>query len=183
MKGKKAVFRASVILLSVFLLIGFLPNIAKCDEIKIGYVNFEKIFESYEKTKDLNEELQKKKYQKEVEGQQMVDEINKLRSKIQLLSDEEKEKKQKELTEKMRDLRDFTNDSKQELLKERDEIFKKLTKEITDIIEEKGKKDGYTLIFDDQVILYKAKANDLTEEIITLLNEKYRKEKAESQNK
>ena len=151
-----------------------------CDEMKVGYVNFEKIFGAYEKTKDHNEELQKKKYKKEVDGQKLVDEINKLRNELQLLSDEAKEEKQKALTDKMRKLRDFTNDSKEELLKERDIIFKKLTEEIVKVINETGEKDGYTLIFDDQVLLYKAKANELTADIIKILNDKYRKEKENS---
>ena len=155
-------------------------NNAFCEDQQIGFVSFEKIFESYEKTKEKNENLQKEKYEKEVDGQKMVDDINKLRNEIQLLSEEMKESKQKELTEKMRNLRDFTNDSKESLLKKRDEIFKALTKEIVSIIEEKGKTDGYTLIFDDQVLFYKAKANDLTEEIIKILNNKYKQEKAGS---
>ena len=147
-------------------------------ELKIGYVNFEKIFDGYDKTKALNEGLQKRKYEKEVDGQKMVDEINQLRNELQLLSEEAKEPKQKELTDKMRILRDFTNDSKAELLKKRDEIFKGLTKEIVTFIEKKGKADGYTLVLDDQVLYYKATANDLTEEIIKVLNESYKKEKA-----
>lgn len=153
---------------------------AFCEEQKIGFVSFEKIFESYEKTKEKNENLQKEKYEKEVDGQKMVDEINKLRNEIQLLSEEMKESKQKELTEKMRNLRDFTNDSKESLLKKRDEIFKALTKEIVSIIEEKGKADKYTLVFDDQVLFYKAKASDLTEDIIKILNDKYKQEKTAS---
>ncbi|MBN1522112.1 MAG: OmpH family outer membrane protein [Candidatus Aureabacteria bacterium] len=184
MEHFKSSIRIAMALLLAFSLFGLMEKKALCEEgLKIGYVNFEKIFESYDKTKELNEELQKKKYSKEVEGQQMVDEINKLRNEMQLLSEEVKEQKQKELTDKMRDLRDFTNDSKQELLKERDELFKDLTKEIVVVIEEKGKKDGYTIIFDDQVLLYKAKANDLTEDIIKMLNEKFKQEKAASEKK
>ena len=156
---------------------------AFCEDQKIGYVNFEKIFESYDKTKEKNEALQKQKYGKEVEGQKLVDEINKLRNEMQLLSDEVKETKQKELTEKMRTLRDFTNDSKEELLKKRDVLFKELTMEIMKIVEEKGKEDGYTLIFDDQVLFYKAEASDLTQDIIKILNKKYTQEKASSSKK
>jgi outer membrane protein len=154
------------------------PKSAYSQEIKIGYVSFERLFEQYEKTKEKNELLQKKKYDKEVEGQKLVDDINKLRNEIQILSDDAKESKQKEMNEKMRKLRDFTNNSKEELLKERDLIFKDLTKEINKVIDEKGKTDGYTLILDDQILLYKAKANDMTDEIIKILNDRYSKEKS-----
>jgi Skp family chaperone for outer membrane proteins len=177
-------FRITALAIGLSLaLSGFGPGRAFAEDLKIGYVNFEKIFEQFEKTKDKNKLLQEKKYQKEVQGQQMVDEINKLRNEMQLLNEDMKEKKQKELTDKMRDLRDFTNDSKEELLKERDEVFRLLTQEIRVLIEEQGKIEGYTLIFDDQVLFFKSKGNDMTDQIIKMINEKYAKEKAAGASK
>ncbi len=171
--------KSLIALFSAFLML-LLFNInckkAYTGELKIGYVDFEKIFKSYEKTKDLNEKLQKKKYDKELEGQKMIEEINKIKNQMQILNGEAKEKKQKELKEKIRNFKDFTEDTKDALLKERDRIFKNLTKEIVEAIEDIGKKENYTFIMDSQVFLYKDSSYDLTDKVIKVLNEKYKKE-------
>ena len=48
-------------------------------KIKLGYVDFEKVFNEYHKTKEGNDLLNKEKNAKEDEGKKLVDNINKMR--------------------------------------------------------------------------------------------------------
>ena len=82
---------------------------------KIGFVDFEKVFNSYKRTRDENQKLQRVKEEKEKTAQGLIDEINKLKAEAEILSDEAKKKAEKEIMEKLRNLRDFTDDSKKEL--------------------------------------------------------------------
>ena len=84
-------------------------------------------------------------------------------------------KTENEIKEKLRHLRDFTEDSKKELLDERNVIFKKITDEIRSIIEIKGKEWHFSLIMDDKALFYKESALYLTEEVIIILNDDAKK--------
>jgi outer membrane protein len=144
-------------------------------EQKIGFVDFEKVFNSYKRTRDENQKLQRVKEEKEKTAQGLIDEINKLKAEAEILSDDAKKKVEKDIMEKLRSLRDFTDDSKKELLDERNVLFQKITDEIRQVIAAKGKMDHFTLILDDKALFYKESALDLTEEIIVIVNDDAKK--------
>lgn len=139
--------------------------------LKIGFVDFEKVFNEYKRTREENQKLQRAKEEKEKSAQNLIDEINKLKTEVEILSEEAKAKTENDIKEKLRHLRDFTEDSKKELLDQRNVIFKKITDEIRSIIEIKGKEGQFSLIMDDKALFYKESALDLTEEIIIILND------------
>lgn len=156
-------------LLAVSLLTAISFNLS-AEGMKIGVIDFEKVFNSFVKTKEENQKLQGLKEVKEKEAQTLIDEINKLKSEAEILSDDAKRKVEKEIRDKLRDLRDFTEDSKKELLEERNIIFQKITEDIRKIIAAKGKKEGFSMIIDDKALFYTADALDLTEDIIKVIN-------------
>lgn len=166
-KVKKIVFSAVLI----FFVIG---NINAAD-LKIGYINFEHAFNSYKNTKTQNEKLQQKKDEKELAAKKMVDEINKLKAEAEILSEDAKQKAEKEIRDRLRDLRDYSEDAKKELLDLRNVIFKEITDEIRIIIEVMGKKDGYSFIFDDKALFYKEAGYDITSSLIDILNDDSKK--------
>jgi len=169
------------VIVGVFLLFfAFNSYNAYSGELKLGFVNYKKVFNSYEKTKDLREKLKEKTNEKKLEAQKMIDDINKLKNQMQILSEDAKEEKRKELKEKLRKFNDFSEDAKEELLKESDKVYKQLSKEIVNAIQELGKKGGYTFIFDSQTLFYKDNAYDLTDAVIKFLNDKYKKEKSKN---
>ena len=77
---------------------------------------------------------------------EMIEEINKLKAEAEILSDDAKRKAEKEIMEKLRALRDYTDDSKKELLDERNVLFQKITDEIRQIIAAKGKIEKFSFI-------------------------------------
>ena len=145
------------------------------DNQKIGFVDFEKVFNNYKRTRDENQKLQRVKEDKEKSAQTMIEEINKLKAEAEILSDDAKRKAEKEIMEKLRALRDYTDDSKKELLDERNVLFQKITEEIRQVIAAKGKIEKFSLILDDKALFYKESALDLTEQIIQIINDDAKK--------
>ena len=141
------------------------------EELKIGFVDFESVFNSYKVTRENNQTLQRYKEDKEKEAQKLLDEINSMKAEAEILSEDAKKKAQNLIRDKLRELRDFTEDSKKELLDERNVIFQKITDEIRQIIAARGKAGNFTLILDDKALFYKESALELTDEIIEILND------------
>ncbi len=138
--------------------------------IKIGYVDMEKAFNEYYKTKDENAKLQEVQKAKKTEADRMVSSINKLKEEAELLSDEAKRSKEAVIKEKIAELRNFERDTVQEIRDKLLNLRKDILDSITKVIEEKGKKEGYTFIFVSDVIVYKEAGLDLTDELIKILN-------------
>lgn len=146
------------------------PVLAEND-LKIAFVDFEKVFNTYKKTMEENKELQRNKEAKEASAQVLIDEINKLKAEAEILSDEAKNKAERTIRDKLRELKDYTDDSKRDLVRRRNEVFKKITDEIRVIIAAKGAQDGLSLVLDDKALFYKASVLDLTDDIIDVLND------------
>lgn len=144
-------------------------------KIKIGYVNFEKAFNEYYKTKEGNAILAKEKSAKEDEGRKLVDQVNKMRKEAELLSQEAKKEKEDEIREKIRELKEFTEISRNGLVQKRNEMWKDIFAEIRKVIEKKAEDEEFTVIFDDKALLYKMDGLDLTDEIISELNKEGKK--------
>ncbi len=139
---------------------------------KVGYVSAAKVFDEYEKTKNADEELMKKGKKKNTEREKLVEDINKLKDEVALLSKEAREKRQDELNEKIRKLQDFDRDTKTALQRERNDAAKEIFKEIDDAIRTYGEDNNYDAIYDDRVFVYVDKGHDITQDIIKLLNRK-----------
>lgn len=159
-----------------FLLLGATSSFAV--EGKIGYVDLGKIFDEYQKTKEFDKNLESKGVAKQGERDKMVAEIKKLRDEAELLSAKAKEDKQAAIDEKIRALQDFDRITRESLRKERDNMVRDILKEIETILSNFGKKEGYSFIFNDRVLVYKAEGNDLTAQVIKALNDSYTTKKA-----
>ena len=71
---------------------------------KIGYVDVGKLFDEYPKTKEYDKNLESKSSLYEKDRDAKISEIKQMQEKLSLLSDAEKEKKEKELQDKIKDL-------------------------------------------------------------------------------
>lgn len=165
---------AMLFLVSVFL--GALNSAFAAGE-KIAYMDLAKIFDDYNKTKDLDKQLENKGNTKQAERDKLVAEIKKLKDELELMSDKGKEAKQATIDEKIKKLQDFDRESRDALRKERDDMARQILKEIKDSIDEVGKKEGYFIILDSRAILFGKEGDDLTNGILKMLNDKYAKGK------
>lgn len=142
---------------------------------KFAYVDLSRIFSEYNKTKDYDKVLGDKENIYGAEREKRVNEIKQFQDKLNLLSDKEKEAKKTELETKVKSFQDYDRQKQTDLRKEQDEKMKDILKDIDDAIKEYSKKEGYTLVFNDRILVYQNKNLDITERIVDILNKSYKK--------
>jgi outer membrane protein len=142
---------------------------------KIGYVDLARVFDEYNKTKEFDKQLEAKGAGKQADRDKMVADVKKLRDEAELSSAKAKEDKQAIIDEKIKTLQDFDRMTRDALRKERDGMVRDILKEIELVIQDFGKAQGYGYIFNDRVLVYKGEGNDLTNQVIKVLNDNYAK--------
>lgn len=163
-----------IFLLVAFSVVGQKESCAQQTQ-KIGYINLSKVFDEYNKTKDQDKILEEKGKTKEAERDKIVAEIKKMKDEMELLSDNAKQKKQDQIDEKLKKLQEFDTTTRTDLRKQRDEMVRDILKEIDKVIQEHGKKEGFTLILNDRALLYGREQLDITGEVLGILNSSYKK--------
>ncbi len=175
MKSKGKSQKAKVIVGIVFISLFFAAGNAFAEsQGKIGYIDLSKSFDEYQKTKDFDKELEAKGDMKQQEREKLVQDIRKMRGELELMNKNAREKKETDIESKIKSLQDFDQEAKTDLTKERDNMVKDILKEMSDVIKEYGEKNGYSIIVNDRVLLYGDSGMELTNEIIKILNDKYK---------
>ncbi|MEI8175754.1 MAG: OmpH family outer membrane protein [Candidatus Omnitrophota bacterium] len=141
-------------------------------DVKIAYVDLDKVFEEYNKTKDAYKVLDSKLKDKETERKKMVDDVRRLKDEFELLSDKGKEEKQAAIDEKINTLSEFDRKAKDDFKKERMSAIKDISNEIDVVIQEYGKTEGYDYIFSSRAFVYSKDEYDITESVVKVLNSK-----------
>ncbi len=142
---------------------------------KFAYVDLSQLFSEYGKTKDYDKSLGEKQSLYEGERDKMVNDIKKLQDKLNLMSDKDKDAKKGDLETKVKGLQDYDRQKQTDLRKEQDERMKEILKDIEDTVKAYAEKEGYTMVFNDRVLVYQNKNLDITSKILELLNKSYKK--------
>jgi len=139
---------------------------------KFAYVDLSRIFSEYYKTKDYDKVLSDKENTYTADRDKKVNEVKQFQDKLSLLSDKEKEAKKGEMETKIKTLQDYDRQKQTDLRKEQDDKMKEILKDIEDVVKDYSAKQGYTMVFNDRVLVYQDKTLDITDPIIKLLNAK-----------
>jgi outer membrane protein len=172
--------RAVILTISVLFVFVTLAGAA---EVKIGYVDLQKALNECLAGKEAKESLKKAVEQKQKAIQEKERAIEALKAEIEakqtVLSEEALQKKQDKLDRLMRDYKRFVQDANEELKKKEAQYTNQILMDLRDIVIDLGKKRGYTIIFErvPGVLLYVDETLDLTDEVIKLYDEKYKKDK------
>ena len=142
-------------------------------ESKIGYVNLARVFDSYQRTKDSEQQLEHKGTQKQAELEAQVNDLKKIREGLDLLSDAVRESKAKELEEKSDEFQRIKTKSQRELLRERNETARVIVDDIEHAVAEFAKANGFSIILDQRSLLYGVDGDDVTDEVLKMLNDRY----------
>ncbi len=161
------------VLLGVIFLGGLVTSAFAAD--KIGYVDVGKLFDEYQKTKEYDKNLETKASAYEKDRDTKISEVKKLQDGLDILADKEKEKKQKELEEKVKSVREFALSKEGDLKKERDDRLKEVLNDIENAVKEYAQKEGYTMVFNDRVFMYKTNTSDITDKVLEILQANYKK--------
>jgi outer membrane protein len=163
--------------LAVLMLVAFCgwTNLVYAEEAKFGFIDFKKVMDSYERVKDEEVRLQKELDEKNEKREKLNKEVKALREKIDLLKDNQKKKKQAELDAKIKELQEFNYQLRAGLGKKRDEKLREISKDIKEVVSEYGQSRNYEMIFDSLLVHYKQDSFDVTDDIIKILNQRYKK--------
>ncbi len=160
-----------VLLLAVFVSFSYA-------ELKIGFINSEKILVDYEGTKAAEEKLKKEyaKWEQEATEKQkkMKDMKEQLDKQSLLLSAERKKEIEAELEREYIEYQKFLQEKfgqQGDAAKRNDELLKPIIDKINVILDKIAKAENYDFIFDARGgVVYAKKAYDLTERVVQALN-------------
>jgi outer membrane protein len=153
--------------------------IAASADLKIGFINVEEIFHSYQGTKDAQDKFDKEVAKWEQDASAKQKEIKDLKDQLDkqslLLSSERKAEIEAKLKQKMTEYQEFLQTKfgqKGEVLSKNEELTKPIIEKINKIIQKIAKEENYDYIMDARAggVIYGKPAFDLTERVLGILN-------------
>lgn len=142
---------------------------------KIGYIDMQRAINTSESGREAKEQLaaRLKKYQDEINLRQ--DDLKRMKEELEkqgmLLSDAARSTKEKDYQQKLKEFQRFTKDAQDELQGKDEEFTRKILEGMEKVIQEFGKKNGYTFIFvKNESMLFADDKADLTEDVLKLFN-------------
>jgi len=161
--------KAAIVLGSMVIgLVLFLGSAQAAD--KFAYIDLSRSFSEYNKTKGYDKTLSDKEKNYSEERDKKVADLKAYQDKLSLLNDKEREAKGAELQAKVKDFQEYDRKKQADLRKEQDEKMKEILKDIETAVKKYSEKEGYTLVFNDRVLVYQTKSMDITDQIIAILN-------------
>lgn len=152
-------------------------------EEKIAFINMKNILLLSDQGKEAAEEFQavfqKKReniQKRETELKTMKEELEKQRP---VLTETAMREKELEYQKQFRDYKRLVEDSNAEIQRMDQELSRKMIPEVLKVVNEIGKRDGYTMILDVGMagIAYHSKARDITKQVIIEFNKEYKSKK------
>lgn len=162
-------------ILSVIFILGTASN-ALAE--KFAYVDVGRIFDGYEKTKSQDGVLSAAGESRQAERDQKVQEVRRLKDELALLGEENRAEKQSMIDDKIKALQEFDAGAAKDLRKMRDDAVREILKDIDDLIKEIGSAKGYDFVFNERALLFSKDNYDITEEVMTELNTRYKNQQA-----
>jgi len=151
--------------------------------LRVAYVDLQKALQTTDAGKaakaSLEKEVTAKRMELEKAQKQLQTEAEQFEKKAAILNDATKAKQQVELQKKFADFQKSAAESQLELQKRERDLTKPLIDELRAIIEGIGKEKSYQLIVEknEGAVLYAESGADLTDEVITRFNAKYKDKK------
>ena len=178
-----------LLLICLSFMVGLIVNTARADlVVKVGYVDLERIFHGYEKTRELEAKLEMENEADQemlIERRQMIEkEVDKLKEELEtqglMLSESAKEEKQGEIEGRIEELDQFflyiQQRNQEREARYTDGVLKDLQTKLPSIIKSVAEKEGYRFVFDLRSLFYVTPEEefDLTDKVIAQLNEEYK---------
>ena len=160
----------------IFMLaLAFGSTVLAADGAKLGFVDVQKILLLSDAGKEAKDQLALKANKYEAEKNAKEEELKKLKSELEkqsvLLSETARNTKEKDYQQKLKEYQRFLKDAQDDLQAKNDELTNRIVEEIVKVIQEYGRKNGFTFIFvkNDSMIFADDKS-ELTEDLLKLFN-------------
>jgi Skp family chaperone for outer membrane proteins len=199
----KISIKLRILTISIFVLVSMLtfkamPQEVCAEELKIGIVDINDIFDNYEKRKDLDQQLKdtETEFKEELESKKKV--MIDLNEETQLLDlgSEQRNKNMETLERKNVELEGYAKLAEKQLTKRYKNAFEKIYEEISKEVDAFGKENNYSLIIKKEksdlqsnqisdlqfkigirTVLYSSSRVEVTSNITDRLNTRYKSEK------
>jgi outer membrane protein len=170
---------------AAFLLAVAIPSGFCAGVVKIGTVNFQRIFENSTAGKATRDKIN-------AEGKRMEDDLKKNGEAIKTLQkrlDDEagvmtkdaREDQKWELERKINDVKALKEKYNHRIQELQVQLVNEVRKNVLQIVQDYGKKEGYTLILEDISVVYAPQSYDLTDQIVKIYNDQYAKQGKKNQ--
>ncbi len=157
--------------LFILLLVLALPAAAQTAEIKIGYVNTEKVFRDSQLAVKAQKKLEKEFQSREQDIQKLVKQARDLQAFMEkeglTLSESERSKKQKDLANLSRDLQHDQRAFREDLNQRKNEEFASVQERARKVIMEIAEREKYDLILEN--VVHASPRVDITDRVLKLL--------------
>ena len=171
--------KSNIILVVCFFSFLWLSSVNAADVAKIGVANLQRVLETSNQGKSAQKEIKKQKDQMEQELKQKGGEIEELRKQLEresmVMSKEKREEKEREIRIKINDFKSLDKRYRAQLQNLEKRLVSALLKEVSSLVEEIGKKEGYLLIINKPGVMYSPNSIDITDQVIKELNDRYAK--------
>ena len=167
----------------IMMIISFAAFRTEAAQVKIGYVDLQKIVTTSDQGKEAMGTLDSIEKAKTALINAKVLEIKKLEEELTkqsaVLTPESKEKKQMEHEKLMMDYQKMRRDRDEELKKNEAEFIQKIVLDVKTLLKKIAEEEGYTVILSEQGVIYIPDEFNLTDRVIKQFNEGSKKTKSE----
>jgi outer membrane protein len=167
--------------ISLWILFFFCNSLFAADVAKIGVVDLQKILETSASGKSIQAQLKGEKEKMESDLKQKGSEIENIGKRLEresmVMSKEMREEKEREQRIKINDFKSLQKKYRSDLQKLEAQLMNQLQRDIQELVDTVGKKEGYILIINKYSVLYSPGSIDITDGLIKSLNAKTAKRK------
>jgi len=148
---------------------------ARAAEVKLGSVDIQKILLISDAGKEAKEQLALKAGKYEAEKNLKEEDLKKLKSELEkqsvLLSETARSAKEKDYQQRLKEYQRFLKDAQDDLQAKNDDLTNRIVEEIVRVIQDYGRKNGYTYIFvKNEGMIFVDDKVDLTDELLKQFN-------------
>ena len=164
MLTSKRLFQIVTVAVVIFLL----PEFAKGQDLKIGYLDMERLRQSYQGFRDAEEVFQKaaRAVQEQVQNKQQEVEMLKQQydARKTMLTAARRQQDEQNILQKEQELMQFAQNSQMQLAQQEVDLTRPLQESIFNVVQSLAKAENFTYIFDASALIYvdPLKARDLT---------------------
>lgn len=153
---------------------------AGAQDLKIGFIDSERIFEEYGRTQEaqqaFNADIEEWTRELETRKRELEQMAEEYQSQSLILSDAKKREREEELNRKRAELDGFVQDiwgPSGRVAQRNEQLTRPIVERIRDVLNEIGEAEGFHIIFDatDGNVVYADDALDLTPRVLAILNE------------
>jgi len=151
-------------------------GVCQAADMKVAIVNVQQLLQSSPRVATLSKKLegQFKDRQTKIGDEQksLQDELDKFKKESPTMSQKEKDKTQKKISDERSELVKKVVAYQQDLQKEQNKVMQNILGDLNGIVSTIAKAQSYTLVLDSQAVIYAGDGNDITKEVEKQFNSK-----------